>query len=128
MQAIRSAVALGLRPSAHILMLRNPRSKWTPEDHVAAIAYQMVNDETCPECGNPVWVCRSTNRDIEFTVEFGTCYVDKAKSSSKKKLKDGDFLYVRPRMRDGSALPDRDEYYQNLAEERAIHEKGRRST
>ena len=127
MTEVRSAVANHLRPSAHILRLRKPQSGWTLEDHALAVAYQTLNDETCPECGHPVWICRSSNNRLKLTVGTETCYVSKAKETSKKKLKPGEFLYVRPEMTDGSPLPDRDAYYKELAEERAIHEKSKKT-
>lgn len=126
MQAIRSALSLGLRPSAHILGLRDPRSKWTAEDHSAAIAYQIVSDETCPECGKPVWICRSGNQNIDFKVMVDVCYVSKAKETSKKKLKPGEFLYVRPEMRGERPMPSREDYYRERAEEAALHSKSRK--
>lgn len=125
MTAIKSSLALGLRPSAHILALKEPRSKWTPNDHNIAEAFQSLQDEICPQCGKPVWICRSRDNSLRFTVQTDVCRVTAATDNPKlkKKLKAGEFLYAIPKMFGGKPLPTRDQYYESLAEERAIHEK-----
>lgn len=134
MTQIKSALGLGFRPSAHILALKNPGSKWTPADHAVAEAFQILQDETCPNCGHPVWVCRTQNNNVEFIVNTEVCQVTAAldrkeaaasKSKSAKK-KPGEFNFVRIKMHGDLPKPDRDSYYQDLAEERAIHEKKKR--
>lgn len=82
----------------------------------------------CPECGHPVWVCRTRDPRVEFSVQSDVCQVNAAKGKSKKKLKDGEFLYVVPRIRNDwdAPLPDRESYFASLEEERKIHRKGQK--
>jgi hypothetical protein len=126
MTQIKSALGLGLRPSAHILRLKEPRSGWTAADHALAEAYQILQDETCPECGNAVWVCRSPNNSLIFEANWDVCQASAAREIAEKKKptpKPGEFAYVRPKMLFGKPMVKREEYFAALAEERAIHEK-----
>lgn len=96
-------------------------------DHELALAYQTMQDETCPQCGHPVWVCRSRSNQIDLKVEWDTCQIMARIERDKHKKKPGEFAYVRPRMLFGKPMVSREDYFDALAEERAIHEKGKRT-
>ena len=119
---IRSALDLKVRPSAHIRMVKNPHSGWNHWDHLLAIAYSQLNAEMCDKCGNPTWLCRTTDDRVRFEVEKYVCYGDKAlqkrrKAREKRKgeLKDGEYEFVRAvPNREIDVLPSRDDYYELL--------------
>lgn len=123
MSQIKSAVSLGLRPSAHILLTKNPHSNWSKWDHLLAVAFSQLNVEMCDKCGNPIWLCRTTDGRVRFEVETYVCYADKELQKRRKKredrkreLKDGEYEFVRavPDV-EGVVLPSRDDYYDLLA-------------
>lgn len=124
MTHVRSAVEMGLRPSAHIMALKKPSSDWSVWDHKLAVAFSRLNAEMCDKCGNPIWLCRTTDSRVRFEVDTYVCYADKELSKrrkerekKKKDLKDGEYEYVRA-VPDSSvdALPTREDYYALLAE------------
>lgn len=125
MTQIKSALSLGLRPSAHILSLKKPASDWSNGDHKVAVAYSRLEAEICQHCQNPIWICRTTDERVLFKVEsyrcFGDAELEKArKKRSEKKgdkgnLKPGEHEYVRAYTYDGSPLPTRNEWLERLS-------------
>jgi len=88
----------------------------TESDRKLKMAWQILNDETCKQCGNPIWICRSTNNNIGFNVDSTTCYAQEAIDTYKKNNPGVDsgtaktffakpFTYV-----DGTTLPSRQDY------------------
>lgn len=60
-----------------------------------------MDREVCKTCGNPVWLCHSTDNRIQFNVQTGSCYAkaeleDYEKDESKPKLQAGEYLYAVP--------------------------------
>lgn len=103
-----------------------PTKKWKPFDFLLLEAYQILQDETCPQCGQPVWLCRSTDSNVNISVQRARCFVtaelEKAqdnlnKKGNSKSLKGGEYLYakVEPIM-PGTELPSREDYYNSLIE------------
>lgn len=125
MKSVKSALKLGLKPSAHLLASKNPRGNWSPEDHLLARAFQILEDELCPHCGWATWVCQSGNQWLGWSVSDYVCAAEVAKAaSSKKEDKPGHYKVARPKMRkDEMAMPTRDEYYAELTEEATVHKK-----
>jgi hypothetical protein len=128
MTHLKSAIELGLRPSAHILALKKPASNWSEWDHKFAIAFSRLNAEMCDKCGNPIWLCRNPDSSIRFEVNKYICYADKELSKRrkerekrKKDLKDGEYEYVSA-VPDATAdkLPTRDDYYDYLAKQASV--------
>lgn len=37
-------------------------------------ALQIVEDETCQECGQPIWLCNSTLNQVQFKIKRLHCY------------------------------------------------------
>lgn len=90
----------------------------------------MLQDETCPKCGQPIWLCRSSSNNVQFRVESDTCFADRAmkekedrnkpkgqkKASKEEKAEWGKFYYTVPYVpptADGE-MPTRMEYYDSL--------------
>ena len=127
MTHVRSAVEMGLRPSAHIMALKKPSSDWAVWDHKLAVAFSRLNAEMCDKCGNPIWLCRTSDSRVRFEVDTYVCAADKELSKRrkerekrKKDLKDGEYEYVRAVPDFGSELPTRDDYYKMLAEKSSV--------
>lgn len=105
-----------------------PTDPWKPWDFKLIQAYQMLQDEICPRCGQPVWVCRSSSADVWFEAEEGVCQGERAVRSAedaKKPSKEradqaerktwGRFFYPVPRVTEGKEMPTREEYYEELS-------------
>jgi len=107
-----------------------PTSQWEAFDFALAEAYQTLQDETCPLCGNYLWLCRSGGRDVDFKVETITCHASRALEAYKDKSAPKDQRaskevkaswgksysttpYVPP-MSDRKSLPTRREYYESM--------------
>lgn len=127
MTHIKSAVEMGLRPSAHIMALKKPSSDWSVWDHKLAVAFSRLNAEMCDKCGNPIWLCRTSDSRVRFEVDTYVCYADKELSKRreerekrKKKLKDGEYEFVRAVPDTNANLPTRDDYYKMLAEKSSV--------
>lgn len=93
-------------------------------------AYQILQDETCPTCGNPIWICRSENPNLRFKMESSVCFADReqrlweerkhrnAKNAGKKdgwEPAPGEQWFAVPTMVNGEHLPTRNDYYRELA-------------
>lgn len=70
---IKASVSRGFRPTT-LVFRRQPNSLWDEWDFKLLEAFQIVDDETCTMCGNPVWQCQSKTRDIGFKVVERVCF------------------------------------------------------
>lgn len=103
-----------------------PTKKWKPFDFLLLEAYQILQDETCPQCGQPIWLCRSTDRNVTVSIQrarcFATAELEKAQDkigqkNNKSKLQPGEYLYpVIKTIEKGTELPTREDYYKSLIE------------
>lgn len=109
-----------------------PNEEWSDLDFKLTEAYQILQDETCPQCGNPIWLCRSTDNRVEWSVNKSVCYASKTvdesewRASNPKKTPSksdrerwGTSKYATPRlmpMYDGEDMPTRSDYYESLKE------------
>jgi len=50
-----------------------PHADWTTQDFLLLEAFQLVEEERCPECGYPVYLCRTDDPDLQFNVRRVTC-------------------------------------------------------
>ena len=123
MHQIRAAIAAGLRPSAPLLRLRNPRGEWSKHDYLLLEAHQTIEDEKC-SCGYPIWICHHGSEDIQFRVRPVTCEADRARElkqkheygDGKKEKPEGLSLIVEPFTLSGAPLSSfRESYYQQQA-------------
>ena len=126
---IKTAITASIRPCAMIFH-EQPTDPWLPFDFKLLEAYQMLQDETCPQCGHPIWLCRSTSNNVAFKVQTATCYADRAlkeAEDSKKPKKEkadkatrsewGEYKYTLPYTPPNSegGLPTRREFYEEQA-------------
>jgi hypothetical protein len=107
-----------------MLFHEQPSDPWVPFDFLLLEAYQTLEDETCNECGNPVWVCRNEEAsNVGFKIKTGRCFgkaeLDKwlEKDSKKKSTKKsyGEYPYIVAYTYDNGPLPSRNDYFQSLA-------------
>lgn len=88
-------------------------------------AYETLKEETCTECGNPIWICRNESANwIGFKIKTTKCFAkaemdkwqeaEEKKSSSKKKY--GSIPYIVPYSYDGTPLPTRNDFYKSLSD------------
>jgi hypothetical protein len=87
-------------------------------------AMTIMEAEKCRKCGNPVWLCHTTNNAVDFEVEKNTCYGDAElqdyeKNNQNAPLEVGEYLTVKAvgiKNDDGSydPLPSRMEAMQQL--------------
>lgn len=71
---IKTAQAWGKPPS----FLLGGAGEWSEEDRTLAVAYQIYTEETCPECGQPMMVCRDPKNSGWFETKTATCYAAQA--------------------------------------------------
>jgi len=112
-----------------MLFYEQPTDPWIPFDFKLLEAYQRLQDEICPKCGHPVWLCRSTSNRVQFRVREAYCAAERAlkekenqgnkkiKASEKKEW--GRYYYTEPYVPEtiGGELPSRREYYEELAKQ-----------
>lgn len=123
---IRAALQAKIRPSS-LVYGESVEGEWTRRDKALLEAYQILEDERCPECGNPVWICRNEDSNIRFRVKKTICYAKRQldehrtdlkgmKPMEKKKAREGWGLIEYPEAftLDDSPLPTRKEFYDNL--------------
>ena len=73
---------------------------WTSHDYRLQEACYILDKEICQSCGNPVWLCHSTNNTIDFEIVTGTCYAkaeleDYEENSANEKLGSGEYHYAQ---------------------------------
>lgn len=112
-----------------MLFHEQPTDPWTELDFLLVEAMQILEDETCPECGNPIWVCRNESAgNVGFKVKIATCFakaeLDKwSEKDSKKKetsKRYGQYPYTIAYTYDGSDMPSRSQFYKAMAEKHKV--------
>jgi hypothetical protein len=102
-----------------------PTDPWIDFDFMLIEAYQILQEETCGECGNPVWVCRNEDADwIGFKVKTSICFakeeMDKWRSAQEKKKnykpKPGAIHYPIAFSYDDRPMPSRFQFYKSLSD------------
>lgn len=119
--AVQTAVKMSLPPTSFILN-KDPSEGWSREDKKLAMALTILEKETCQKCGQPLWICRSDNRNLLFKVKRDTCYATAElekdqKKKQRKELKPGEYEYVVPFMRPDGPFPSRKEYLTAMNED-----------
>lgn len=93
-------------------------------------AYQILQDETCSQCGNPIWICRSEDPNVQFKIRNSVCFADREFEKWKKRQQDtakrlkkdnwepdpGEEWYPVPYTVDGGPFPSRDDFLRSLAD------------
>lgn len=105
--AVQTAMELQLPPTV-LLTDKQPTEGWSRADKKLAIAWTILKKETCNQCGQPLWICRSSNKNLTFSVRKGVCYakaeLDKWEKKNGKDLKPGEAPYVMPKMYNGNPV------------------------
>ena len=108
-----------------MLFHEQPTEPWNDFDFLLLEAYQLLQDETCSQCGNPIWICHNEEAaNVGFKVKTSKCfaqaelekYQEKEDNKKTKKKKYGEKPYVVPFTYDNSNFPSRVEYYQFLSQ------------
>lgn len=78
---------------------------WTERDRVMVMGFELFKSTICPECGNPLSVCRDPGRDGWFQVQEDTCYAKKAmdEHTSDKTYKPQPGQVIYPVLEEGSS-------------------------
>lgn len=105
-----------------------PGDDWDPFDFMLLEAYQILQDETCNECGNPIWICRNEEAsNVGFKVKIAKCFakaeLDKWQESQEKKSSKksyGEYPYVVAHTYDDGPMPSRNDYYASLMEKHKV--------
>lgn len=118
MHLIRASITASIRPTS-LLLHTQPSAPWTKHDFLLLEAYQIIQDEACPSCGLPVWICRNEDNDIQFSVRRATCFATRARElederyGPENKKPAGELLIPEPRVESGKALAEfRRPYYE----------------
>lgn len=112
-----------------MLFHEQPTDPWNAYDFKLLEAYQILMDETCPQCGNPVWLCRSDSPNVGFRAYETVCHATKERlrrEDSKKPRNERasreeraewgvttSMVPHKPEYADGE-MPTRFEYYESL--------------
>jgi hypothetical protein len=121
--AIKAARDWSVPPSVLILRNRQPSDGWSAADKKLAVAFQILEDETCKECGVPVWIGHSDDENVVFEIKSRTCYscaaIESARDKEearkgKRKPAKGKKHFLHTEV--GQRMPTRDQYYAAEAE------------
>jgi hypothetical protein len=106
-----------------MLFHEQPSDPWTPFDFMLVEALQILEDETCSDCGNPIWICRNSEAtNVGFKIKTSTCFAkaeldrwrDAEEKKNKNKKKYGETPYIVAYTYDDSPMPSREQYYRGL--------------
>lgn len=115
-----------------MIFYEQPTDPWVPYDFMLLEAYQRLQDEICPRCGHPVWLCRSDSNNVEFLVKNDICHAERAlkehevgqlrgdekRKALKEKASWGRFTFTVPSVPEyapkDTELPTRAEYYESI--------------
>lgn len=96
-----------------------PTEPWESFDFKLLEAFQILQDETCNMCGQPIWICRSDSSRIRIKVLKAQCNVSaelekkqQSDEKAKRKLKPGEYYYTKVDTFDKGFLPTREEFYE----------------
>lgn len=112
-----------------MLFHEQPTDPWTPFDFKLLEAYQILQEETCQECGNPIWICRNENAsNVGFKIKTATCFAkaeldrwqEREEKKKTNKKSHGTYPYVVAYTYDGSDMPTRASYYRGLMDANTI--------
>lgn len=127
---IKSSITARIRPCS-MIFYEQPTDPWVKFDFMLIEAYQILQDETCPKCGHPVWLCRSEANTVQFKVGVNICYAERAlkeyedqKKSRGEREKDkktrgewGTFYSLSPFVPENveGKLPTRSDFYDQMS-------------
>lgn len=106
-----------------MLFREQPDLPWTEFDFLLVEAMQILQDETCTQCGHPIWICRNDEAsNVGFKIKISTCYAgaeldkwrEREDKKKNKKKAYGETPYVVAYTYDDGPLPTRASYYRSL--------------
>lgn len=112
-----------------MLFHEQPSEPWNEFDFLLLEAYQILQDETCDHCGNPIWICRNEEAsNVGFKVKTAKCFAkaeldkwqEQEEKKKSKKKSHGEYPYVVAYTYDGSDMPSRQSFYEDLAQRDAV--------
>jgi len=81
-----------------MLFHEQPSEPWNAFDFMLVEALQILEDETCGKCGNPIWICRNSDAThLGFKIKTSVCYASAEMEKwqeKKEKNKDGNKLQL----------------------------------
>lgn len=107
-----------------MLFHEQPSSPWIDFDFMLVEALQILEDETCSECGNPIWVCRNdAATNVGFKIKTTKCYAkaelekwNDKQQKRKAKQQPGEMPYIVAYTYDDGPMPTRRSYYQGVSD------------
>lgn len=124
MTKLRAAIENNIRPCA-MFFHEQPSDPWTKFDFMLLEAYQILKDETCGDCGNPVWICRNEfASNVGFKIKTTTCFAkaelekhqERASKSEGSKRDYGVTEYAVAYTYDDSPMPSRMSFLKAMSE------------
>lgn len=107
-----------------MLFHEQPSDPWIDFDFMLLEAYQMLQEETCNECGNPIWICRNEEASwIGFKVKTTKCFAkaemekwQEAEEKKSNKKNYGVLPYIVAYSYDESPMPSRRDFFNGLSD------------
>lgn len=121
--AIKASRDFSVPPTVLILNDKQPSDGWSSIDKKLAIAFQILEDETCGDCGVPVWVGHSEDKNASFEIKSRVCYacaeIENTKEReenrrNKRKPTKGKKRFIQ--LEEGVTPPSREAYYDALVD------------
>jgi hypothetical protein len=61
------------------------RKRWDKWDRVLAEAHQIIENERCPQCGYPVYLCQNESEIVQFRLNEESCAIEAKKANHGKR-------------------------------------------
>ena len=112
-----------------MLFHEQPKEDWTELDFMLLEAMEILEEETCGQCGNPIWICRNESAaNVGFKIKTATCFAqaeldrwnEREEKKKSKQKRHGQYPYVVAYTYDESDFPTRNSFYKDLAEKHKV--------
>lgn len=85
---LKTAANNGVPPSLFTDPSKTTSTEWTAKDKKLAVAWQTLQDETCPRCGTPTWLGHTEDERVDFESHVTICYACQHLEQEGKKAKE----------------------------------------
>jgi len=107
------------------------RKRWSDVDALIMQAYQIIEDERCPQHGGPRWLCGNADPRLQIRIKTDRCeakveidnYEERRKKDDDKAGVAYPEFYIRPGVEGMDLVDFRALYYEQLAAEQAEDEQ-----
>jgi hypothetical protein len=65
-----------------MILQKQPSKPWDKYDFLLLEAYQILEEERCPQCGLPQWICHNEDEDIQIELRDDTCFVKRTEQEA----------------------------------------------